>query len=108
MSFFDKYLSKSLEDPEFRKEWKDSELEYRIARNIIQRRKKLGLTQDEIAVRMNTKQSVISRIETGNQNVTISSLKALAKILETDVPSLMKDEEESSTEDMGKYRLVRS
>ncbi len=35
--------------------------------------------------------------------MTIASLKALANILQTDVPSLMKDEEESSTVDMGKY-----
>ena len=39
------YLSKSLQDPEFKKEWENSELEYIIARNIIRRRNKLGLTQ---------------------------------------------------------------
>lgn len=108
MSFFDEYLAKSLEDPEFQKAWADSELEYTIARNIIQRRKKLGLTQHDLALRMNTKQSVISRIENGNQNVTLGSLKALADILQTDVPSLMLEEEESSSEEMGKRRLVRS
>lgn len=107
MSFFKEYLSKSLEDPEFKKEWEDSQLEYIMAKNIIQKRKELGLTQGDIATRMKTKQSVISRIETGHQNMTIGSLKALAAILQTDVPSLMRDDEESKI-DPGKYRLVRT
>ncbi|WP_040681144.1 hypothetical protein [Paenisporosarcina sp. TG20] len=56
MSFFDEYLKKSLEDPAFKKEWDNSELEFTIARNIIRRRKRLGLTQHDIASRMKTKQ----------------------------------------------------
>ena len=98
MSFFEDYLLKSLQDPEFKKEWENSELEYIIARNIIQRRIKLGLTQQDIATRMRTKQSVISRIESGHQNTTLRSLKLLAEILQTDVPSLMIDADSEEAE----------
>ena len=98
MSFFEDYHSKSLQDPEFKKEWENNELEYIIASNIIQRRIKLGLTQQDIATRMKTKQSVISRIESGHQNTTIRSLKLLAEILQTDVPSLMIDADSEEAE----------
>jgi len=109
MGFLDDYLSKSLQDPEFKKEWENSELEYIIARNIIRRRNKLGLTQHDIAARMRTRQSVISRIESGHQNVTLRSLKSLADILQTDVPSLMNDTDGDQAEaDTKRYKLVKS
>ena len=58
---------------------------------------------------MRTRQSVISRIESGHQNTTLRSLKLLADILQTDVPSLMKDVDSDEAEaDTRKYRLVRS
>jgi hypothetical protein len=37
MSFFEKYLSKQLKDPEFKKEWDESELDYKLDCEIIQR-----------------------------------------------------------------------
>ncbi|MDJ0332238.1 hypothetical protein [Planococcus sp. S3-L1] len=38
MNFLESYVVQNLKDPEFAKEWADSELEYTIARNIIQLR----------------------------------------------------------------------
>lgn len=107
MGYLDNYISESLSDPVFKKEWKDSELEYIIARNIIQRRNKLGLTQHDIATRMKTRQSVVSRIESGHQNVTLKSLKSMAEILQTDVQSLMNDPDDQTEIDSSKYKLVR-
>ena len=103
MDFLDGYIAKSLKDPEFKKEWERSELEYTIARNVLLRRKKMGLSQHQLAALMKTKQSVISRIETGHQNTTIKTLQSVASVLRTDVPSLM-----SETSDYSKrFRLVR-
>lgn len=108
MSFFENYVAENLKDPKFAKEWSDSELEYTLARNIIRYRNRLGLTQSEVATRMNTKQNAVSRIENGNQNVTLKSLKLLAAALKTDVPSLMKENDEKQDEQSNKSNLVKN
>ncbi|WP_227763702.1 helix-turn-helix domain-containing protein [Zhaonella formicivorans] len=84
MSDLQKYIEKQLEDPEFKQAWEETELEFNIAKAIIQRRKELGLSQKDIAEKLNTKQSAISRIESG-QNLTISMLHKLAKALNMEV-----------------------
>ncbi|WP_052131451.1 helix-turn-helix domain-containing protein [Planococcus sp. CAU13] len=108
MSFLESYVEENLKDPEFAKEWADSELEYTLARNIIRQRNRLGLTQSEVALRMHTKQNVVSRIENGSQNVTLKSLKLLAAALQTDVPSLMQEYDEKQDEQKTSSDLVKS
>lgn len=98
MSDFKKRLAKRLEDPGFAEAWKETELEYLLARNIIKRRKKLGMTQVELAKRLRTTQSAVSRIEAGNSNVTLKTLGDLAKALDTDVNNLITDESSSNNE----------
>lgn len=108
MSFLESYIAKNLKDPEFANEWADSELEYTLARNIIRQRNRLGLTQNEVALRMHTKQNVVSRIENRNQNVTLKSLKSLAAALQTDVPSLMQEYDKNQDEQTNSSNLVES
>ena len=52
-----------------------------IARVVIMRRAVLGLTQQELAERMGTTKSVISRIESGQHRSGIDSLRRLAEAL---------------------------
>lgn len=75
-----KQLSK---DPEFVKALKAHEVEYHIARSIIQARMNMGITQAELAKKLNTKQSVISRVENAKTTPSISFLKRLATALDT-------------------------
>jgi len=96
MSDFKKRLAKELENPEFAKAWEETEIEYLLARNMIKERKRLGISQDELAKRMQTKQSVISRIEAGNANVTLKTLRDIAKALDTDADRLIADESSSN------------
>lgn len=44
MSFFEEYLAKRLEDPEFRREWEESEEEYLKIRDeiLLQRLKRIS------------------------------------------------------------------
>jgi ribosome-binding protein aMBF1 (putative translation factor) len=53
-----------------------------IARVVIMRRAQLGLTQQEIAERMGTTKSVISRIESGHHRTSTDTLRRLAEALE--------------------------
>lgn len=53
-----------------------------IARVVIMRRAQLGLTQLELAERMGTTKSVISRIESGQHRTSTDTLRRLAEALD--------------------------
>ncbi len=53
-----------------------------IARMVIMRRAQLGLTQQELAERMDTTKSVISRIESGQHRSGTDTLRRLAEALD--------------------------
>lgn len=72
-----------LKDPAFKKAYEESRLEYEIARAVIRARIKKGLTQKQLADKLNTKQSVISRVESANTTPSLSFLKRLARALNT-------------------------
>ena len=72
-----------LKDPAVRKALKETELEYQVARAVIKARIEKGLTQKQLADKLSTKQSVISRVESANTTPSLSLLKRLAQALNT-------------------------
>ena len=54
---------------------------YEIRRQLIQYRNDLGLSQQELANMVGTKQSAISRLETGDYNPSIEFLNKVANAL---------------------------
>ncbi|MEO3431541.1 helix-turn-helix transcriptional regulator [Inquilinus sp. CAU 1745] len=54
-----------LRDKEVRRAYEDMAPEFEIARAIIKARAQAGLTQAELAERMETSQSYVARIESG-------------------------------------------
>jgi ribosome-binding protein aMBF1 (putative translation factor) len=70
-----------MQRPRFKEALEETQLEYEIARAIIKARIERGLTQAEIAKRMHTKQSVISRVENAKTVPSLSFLKRLADAL---------------------------
>ena len=74
-----------LKDPAVRKALKENEVEYQIARAIIIARLNNNLTQRGLAKKMGTKQSVISRVENAKTTPSVSFLKRLAEVLNTDL-----------------------
>ena len=53
-----------------------------LARIVIRRRMRLGLTQQQLAERMGTSHSAISRIESGRHGTSVQTLQRLAEALE--------------------------
>jgi transcriptional regulator with XRE-family HTH domain len=53
-----------------------------IARFVISRRGALGLTQEQLATRMGTSHSAISRIESGQHRTSVATLERLAQALD--------------------------
>ena len=70
---------KIAKDPDFKKEWDDSESEYSLARSFLMARKECNMTQKELAEITGINQADISKIETGNANPAVSTLRRLAE-----------------------------
>ena len=78
MSEWSKYLEEELKDPELRAEWDALEPEFAIIQAIIDARKKAGITQKELSERSGITQGDISKLENGNSNPSLRTLKRLA------------------------------
>jgi len=52
-------------DPEYQEAYEALGLEFELARSVIEARTRAGLTQEQLARRMGTTQSVIARLESG-------------------------------------------
>jgi len=68
-----------LKDKKVKAEYEKLEPEYQLIESLIEARLKKGLTQEELAEKVGTKQSAISRLERGMANPSLSFLKRLAK-----------------------------
>ena len=77
---FEDFKAKALEKDEVRKEYDRLEVEFDLKLKLIKIRKAANLTQEEIASRMNTSKSNISRLESLNSKIspTISNLNDYA------------------------------
>ncbi len=78
MSSFNQYLKKQMEDPKFRAEWDALDPEFAVIQAIIDARKAAGLTQKQLSDITGINQSDISKLETGNANPSLSTLRRLA------------------------------
>ena len=67
-----------LENPEYQAAHSDMAEEVELASAVIHARNNAGITQKELAGRMNAKQSFIARLESGAQNTTIKTLHRIA------------------------------
>jgi predicted transcriptional regulator len=68
-----------LKNEEFCVEFIELEDEFALASQLIEARKKAHLTQDEVAKRMGTTQSVVARLESGHPLPSLRSLKRYAQ-----------------------------
>lgn len=80
MLTFDDFLKEELaSDPEFKKEYDALEIEYQLKKALIDIRKGQNLTQRELAALTGIHQADISKIENGNANPSLKTLRKLAK-----------------------------
>lgn len=66
-------------DPSYRKAYDALDEAFTIAGAIIEARERAGLTQVELAVRMQTSQSAVARMESGRSLPSGSTLQRLAR-----------------------------
>lgn len=82
MSDLQKYIEKKKkQDSEFAKNFDKGYEEFKIGEILKQARKDMGLSQEEVAIKLHTKKSAISRIENHAQDIKLSTLQNFANIL---------------------------
>ena len=79
MSDFRKHLKDELKNDDFKQEWEQNELRYKIIKQLIKLRNAYNLSQTELAKKIGTTQAVISRIENGTTNRGVDFLDRIAK-----------------------------
>ena len=87
---FKDWLNREMQDPEFREAMEELEPGYQVARLRMKR----GLTQKELARLVSTRQSSISRLESGKSQPTISFLRRIAKALNAQIAFQLVSEED--------------
>lgn len=83
MKSFSTLRTQLLKDPAFKKAYDDLEPEFELAAAIIQKRIDKKMTQAALAKKMGTKQSAISRLESGDYNPSLTLLRKVAKALDS-------------------------
>lgn len=80
---FSKFKKKALQDPEIKAEYDRLGPEYAIISAIIRKRIEKNMSQKEMAQKMGTKQSALSRLESGTYNPSLAFLKKVAIALDS-------------------------
>ncbi len=80
---FEEDLAKRLKSPKFKKAWAESEPEYLLARQLIEKRLERKLSQRDLAKILKTTQAVVSRLETMRANPSLHLLKRIAGVFDT-------------------------
>ena len=78
MSEFREFLDEQLQNAEFKAEYDALEDEFVIIQAMIDARKRSGLTQKQLAERTGIAQADISKLENGNANPSLKTLRRLA------------------------------
>lgn len=82
MKSYQQLKIKLLKDQEVKKAYDNFGLEFSLIEIIIKRRIEKGLTQKELAGKIATKQSAVSRLESGNYNPSLAFLQKVATALD--------------------------
>lgn len=81
MKSYKDFLSDQLQNVEVKKEYKKLAPYYDLAKEVVRMRLKRGLTQANLAVKINSTQAIVSRIESGSTNCSIKTIQNIAEAL---------------------------
>jgi len=79
---FKDFFDQAMKDPEVKAEYDRLGPEYEIIDALIQKRLSKKISQKELAAKMGTKQSALSRLESGTYNPSLLFLKKVAAALD--------------------------
>lgn len=76
---FSKISEELMQDEEFKDEYEKLKPRYELISEVIKARREQNITQEELALRVGTQKSNISRLESGTYNPSLDFLSKLAK-----------------------------
>ena len=76
---FSKIREELMQDEEFKDEYEKLKPRYELISEVIKARREQNITQEELALRIGTQKSNISRLESGTYNPSLDFLSKLAK-----------------------------
>jgi transcriptional regulator with XRE-family HTH domain len=79
-----------MKDPGFKAEYNGLSTEYKVAAELIRLRLLCGMTQEQLARVVNTKQASIARMESGSYLPSLSMIKKVADALDADLEIRLK------------------
>lgn len=82
MNSYKAFKSKLLKDAGIKKHYDELGPEFAVIELLIKKRTKRGFTQADLAKKVGTKQSAISRFESGSYNPTLTFLNKVADALD--------------------------
>ena len=75
-----KLHQKWMQDPEYVRLYNQPDPWFEVAKAVLETRVRSGMTQKKLAQQLNTSQSAISRLESGEYNPTLKFLDKVAKV----------------------------
>jgi len=75
---FEEVLAEDLQDSAFRREWERTEIARAVALQVVQYRATHHLTQEELAAKLGVKQPAIARLEAGEHQPSVMTLRRRA------------------------------
>ena len=82
MSDLKKYVKKrKTKDKSFAEEYESGYADFKLGIMLRQAREKAGMTQEQLATKLKTKKSAISRIENHAEDIRLSTLEKVAAAL---------------------------
>jgi ribosome-binding protein aMBF1 (putative translation factor) len=70
-----------LQNPQVRERYENPPLRLAVARAVVESRRALGMSQEELAERLQTSQNQVYRIESGAANINVKTLEKLHDVL---------------------------
>ncbi len=77
------HIAEQMKDYKFKKAWHDLDSESELLESLLKAREKAGLTQEELAEKIGTKQPALSRLERGGfKKASVETLRKIADVLD--------------------------
>ena len=77
---YEQFVVSKLRNPTFKKTLAEESLRLKVAYRILELRRGHELTQKELAKKIGTSQSVVARIEHGQENISVDRLDMIAHV----------------------------
>jgi DNA-binding XRE family transcriptional regulator len=85
MKNYTQLKNKLLQDKKIKNAYDESGSEFDFIRMLIRKRIEKGLSQEELAEKVGTRQSAISRLESGRYNPSFKILRKVAQALDSEI-----------------------